>query len=173
MIGDNIKKLRLENGFTQAQLAQELSVSTQAVSKWENNLSTPDIYLLTPLARCLGVTVDFLLQDGAENAIPAPAENAETVLKTWIRLSDTPTVTYASLFLHNLSDKTVRAWEAKCFFYDKNERLIGSNTSSDEYEPGQSPLTPGRKHFVPVFPRSGECPLSRVDCVITKIVFED
>lgn len=60
-IGTNIKRLRLGKGLTQEQLAELLSVSSAAVSKWEAKSTYPDITLLFPLAQIFGVTIDELL----------------------------------------------------------------------------------------------------------------
>ena len=60
-LGRRIARLRLEHGMTQERLAGELGVTPQAVSKWENDLSAPDISLLPALARTFGVSVDQLL----------------------------------------------------------------------------------------------------------------
>ena len=60
-IGMNIKRLRLAKGLTQEQLAELLTVSTAAVSKWEAKKTYPDITMLFPLAEVFGVTVDELL----------------------------------------------------------------------------------------------------------------
>ena len=59
-IGLKIKSLRLKQGLTQEKLAERLNISSQAVSKWENNLSTPDIILLPELSIIFGVTIDEL-----------------------------------------------------------------------------------------------------------------
>jgi len=59
--GAIIKKLREEQKITQAQLAQMLSVSDKAVSKWETGRSYPDISLLEPLGAALGHSVTELL----------------------------------------------------------------------------------------------------------------
>lgn len=66
-IGLNIKSLRLAKSMTQEQLAQELGVSSQAVSKWENGVTMPDIQLLPELSVIFGVTIDalFTLSDEA------------------------------------------------------------------------------------------------------------
>jgi transcriptional regulator with XRE-family HTH domain len=63
-IGQNIARLRKEKGITQEQLAEICNVSPQAVSKWENDNSCPDVTLLKLLARTFGVSVDELLDDG-------------------------------------------------------------------------------------------------------------
>lgn len=60
-IGKRIAALRREKGLKQEELARTLDVSSQAVSKWENDQSCPDISLLPKLAKLLGVTVDTLL----------------------------------------------------------------------------------------------------------------
>ena len=60
-LGRRIARLRLAKTATQERLANELNVSPQAVSKWENDINYPDISLLPDLARFLGVSVDELL----------------------------------------------------------------------------------------------------------------
>ena len=60
-IGQRIQRLRKEKGLTQEQLASKITISPQAVSKWENDASYPDITLLIQLADILGITVDELL----------------------------------------------------------------------------------------------------------------
>lgn len=59
--GASIKELREQKRLTQADLAQMLSVSDKAVSKWETGKGYPDITLLEPLAQALGVSVAELL----------------------------------------------------------------------------------------------------------------
>ena len=64
-IAENIKRFRIAQGFTQSDLAAILSVSTQAVSRWENGQAFPDITLLPLLAKYLNVSIDDLMgQDG-------------------------------------------------------------------------------------------------------------
>ncbi len=57
----NIYTLRKKRGITQNELATELNVSFQAVSKWENGASLPDISLLPNIANALGCSIDMLL----------------------------------------------------------------------------------------------------------------
>ena len=56
-----LKELRIERKLTQADVANALGVTTQAVSKWESQYSLPDIAMLIPIADFYGVTVDYLL----------------------------------------------------------------------------------------------------------------
>ena len=60
-LGKRIKELRIENNLTQEELAEQLGVSFQAVSRWENDLTYPDITLLPILANMFDVTTDYLL----------------------------------------------------------------------------------------------------------------
>ena len=64
-IGENIRALRLQKGLTQEQVAQQLGVTYQAVSKWENDTNTPDIGLLPEIAALFGVTIDALFHQDA------------------------------------------------------------------------------------------------------------
>ena len=61
MIGERIKELRARKGATQETMANLLGVSPQAISKWEQNTTMPDISLLVPIADYFGVSVDYLL----------------------------------------------------------------------------------------------------------------
>lgn len=61
-LANKLKSLRKEKNISQEKLAQFLNVSYQAVSKWENGNSYPDISLLPDIARFFGITIDELLQ---------------------------------------------------------------------------------------------------------------
>lgn len=60
-IGEVIRKYRKELNLTQEEMAKRLGVTTPAVNKWENGNSYPDIMLLAPIARLLGIDLDTLL----------------------------------------------------------------------------------------------------------------
>ena len=60
-LGKRIMQHRKDMGLTQDQLAEKLGVTAQAVSKWENDLSCPDINMLPRLAEVFGTTTDALL----------------------------------------------------------------------------------------------------------------
>lgn len=59
-ISENIRKYRKIKGFTQEELAMQLGVTAQAVSRWESAAGMPDISLIVPIAQNLGVTTDTL-----------------------------------------------------------------------------------------------------------------
>ena len=67
-LGRRIAALRREKELKQDELAEKLGVSAQAVSKWENDQTCPDISLLPLLAKTLGVSVDELLSGKQESA---------------------------------------------------------------------------------------------------------
>ena len=76
--GDRISYLRKLKGLTQAQLAEKLGISAQAVSKWESGLSCPDIMMLVPLADIFNVSTDMLLGGGQLTGCEVtPGQNAE------------------------------------------------------------------------------------------------
>ena len=61
-LADKLKELRKSKNVSQEKFAEYLGVSYQAVSKWENGVTSPDILLLPDIARYYGITVDELLQ---------------------------------------------------------------------------------------------------------------
>ena len=86
-IGERITELRKMQNLSQGQLAQAMDVSRQAVSKWENDLSCPDITLLPQLARLFGVTTDELLgnQSQPETAL-LPEERRKPIKDMILRV---------------------------------------------------------------------------------------
>ena len=79
-LGKRISDLRRQKGLKQDDLAEKLNVSPQAVSKWENDQTCPDITLLPELAKILGVSVDELLS-GKKEEIPTVRMLAESERK--------------------------------------------------------------------------------------------
>jgi len=73
-LGSRIAEYRRAKGITQDQLAEYMGVSSQAVSKWENDLSCPDITLLPKLADYFGITIDKLLRGESSNTVQVVSE---------------------------------------------------------------------------------------------------
>ena len=65
-LGQVIRKYRKKKNLTQEEMAARLGVSAPAVNKWENGNSMPDIMMLAPIARLLGITTDELLSFSEE-----------------------------------------------------------------------------------------------------------
>ena len=59
--GNTIRQLRENRGLTQAELAEQIGVSSKTISKWETAKGLPDITLLQPLAQALGISVIELM----------------------------------------------------------------------------------------------------------------
>ena len=70
-IGERITELRKAASLSQGQLAQRMGVTRQAVSKWENDLSTPDPLRLIQLADALGTDSEYLAS-GQHATVPSP-----------------------------------------------------------------------------------------------------
>ena len=67
-LGERIAEKRKKKGLTQEELADKLGVSAQAVSKWENDISCPDIMTLPNLSDRLGISIDELLRGSKEES---------------------------------------------------------------------------------------------------------
>ena len=63
-LGESIRKLRKESGFTQEQLAEALGVSVSAVHKWESSKATPELAMLVDIAEFFETSVDAMLNYG-------------------------------------------------------------------------------------------------------------
>lgn len=73
-VSNRIKYYRKKNNLTQSQLAELISVSSQAISKWETGVGSPDISLIVPIAKALRISTDELLGYN---------ENMNTVKEEW------------------------------------------------------------------------------------------
>ena len=114
-IGQRISEKRKANGLTQEMLAEAMGVSGQAVSKWENDISCPDITLLPSLAKKLGITLDELLvgEEEAPRAEVIPPEERKDFNKMMLRIKvlsssgDKINITIPMLLLKSLMDMGV------------------------------------------------------------------
>ena len=66
ILADKIITLRKKNGWSQEELAEQVGVSRQAISKWESAQSVPDLDKILRMSEIFGVTTDFLLKDEME-----------------------------------------------------------------------------------------------------------
>lgn len=92
-LGKKIAQLRRGKAMTQDDLAAQLGVSSQAVSKWENDLSCPDIMLLPYLAEIFRVSIDELFSKEPKNVVVMVPEEErrdinEMVLKVNVNSKD-------------------------------------------------------------------------------------
>jgi len=85
MLGEKIHRLRKGKGLSQEELASQLNVSRQAISKWELGESVPDTENVVQLSKLFEVSTDFLLNDdyGSDTDIPAVRANGENLRKEY------------------------------------------------------------------------------------------
>ena len=74
ILADKIVQLRKKNGWSQEELAAQLNVSQQAVSKWEGAQSVPDLDRILQMSALFGVTTDYLLKDEMEAEEPSSGD---------------------------------------------------------------------------------------------------
>ncbi len=82
--GQIIKKLRRNADMTQEQLAEMLSISPQAVSRWETDAAMPDISLLRPISNIFGVTADELLEIDVSRINVAVESHKKTIAEAYV-----------------------------------------------------------------------------------------
>ena len=73
-LGQRIIRLRTERGMSQGDLADTLDISRQSVSKWENDISTPELDKLIRLAELFDLSMDALIL-GKNEPAPTPPQN--------------------------------------------------------------------------------------------------
>lgn len=71
MLSEKLYQLRKNSGLSQEQLAEQLNVSRQAISKWESGTAVPESEKLITISNYFGVSVDFLLKDDEEDKAKA------------------------------------------------------------------------------------------------------
>lgn len=85
ILGEKIASLRKRNHWSQEELAEQLGISRQSVSKWESGASIPDLDKILRLSTLFDVTTDYLLKDDMEEELPtelggSPAEDSIRVI---------------------------------------------------------------------------------------------
>lgn len=82
--GEKVQALRKENGWSQEQLASMITVSRQALSKWELGTAIPDTENIMQLSRLFGVSIDYLLYDEytSDNDVPIAKDIRSNISNT-------------------------------------------------------------------------------------------
>ena len=84
-LGTMIATLRKENGMTQLELAEKMGVTDKAVSKWERDLSCPDVSSIPKLAEIFSVSVDELMQVKEEGKEEAGQSKISEIVNTVVK----------------------------------------------------------------------------------------
>lgn len=82
ILGEKIALLRKKNNYSQEDLANELGISRQSVSKWESGNSIPDLDKIIKISSLFGVSTDYLLKDELEEATPSETDEMQEEGKT-------------------------------------------------------------------------------------------
>lgn len=86
--GQRFGRFRRAKGLTQEDVAEKLNISPQAVSKWENDLTSPDISVLAEISEMFGVTLDELLgKEVADHAKVLPPEERRDINKMMLKMT--------------------------------------------------------------------------------------
>lgn len=85
-LGTKISDLRKARKMTQDELADEMGVSSQAVSKWENDLSIPDLPILIQLAEYFHVTLDDLVREKEKTVELVAEEDRKNIENMFLRI---------------------------------------------------------------------------------------
>ncbi len=122
---EKLIQLRKANALTQEQLAEKLNVSRQAVSRWESGESAPDMYNLSAICRCFGVSSDYLINDDftSDEDIPIAQKKNDEI----------KSVRKEHKILHLIS--------AICFLFAALCSVLGIVTSTNEHQLAASCLS--------------------------------
>jgi transcriptional regulator with XRE-family HTH domain len=86
-LGQRLTELRKKKGWTQEELAKKLNVSPQAVSKWEKDVSFPDVTLLTTIAETFDTSIDYLLGHEKHPSVDVASKNKKDMDRMVFRIN--------------------------------------------------------------------------------------
>ena len=96
--GEKLQKLRKAKGWTQEDLAAQISISRQALSKWEQGTVIPDTENVLQISKIFGVSTDYLLNDDYESDADIPAVHASAATLEKNYKNKTQTIFGACIF---------------------------------------------------------------------------
>lgn len=127
MIGERLKELRKQNGYTQMTLAEKLSVSKGTVAMWETDRRMPDLRKLDELCRLLHVSLDYL---AGRSEIPFPRKSMLAGANSngrWAAASELTEILrmYASLDSYGKAavDALIRSERLRCLDQETLEKM--------------------------------------------------
>ena len=145
----NIKRLRLERNLTQEQLAAQLGVSAQAVSKWETSETYPDGSLLVPLARALETSLDTLFDNDAVSM----ADLSDRIISLILHTEEKARFDVIRDICWQIERGLFRCGMAIDTTYDPNEIRETENASYILNDNGFTHISNGKEPFFSVFPQ--------------------
>lgn len=131
-IGKKIRLLRLGKGLTQEQLADKLCVTAQSVSKWENDVTAPDIALLPQISVELGVTIDELFSITDEVRL-SRIENLLSTSGDNIVISERDFDSYRTFLIEHKDVPELRGRSLTALSWLYNQQSVGYRMSAAKY----------------------------------------
>lgn len=107
-LGTVLKEQRVKKGLNQKELADKLSISHQAISRWENNYSLPDIKTLIAISKLYNITLEQLVKPGEINFKDDKPRKHIYILITMV-----------------MSLLAILSSSSLLFFYDSNQQEVG------------------------------------------------
>ncbi|MDD3107561.1 MAG: helix-turn-helix transcriptional regulator, partial [Bacilli bacterium] len=161
IIGQRIKIAREERKFTQKQLAEKLSISFQAVSKWENGESFPDLGQLVALSELFKISLDQLIKENAkEQVVKKEYKFYETIKTDSIEISLLDfymfnTESTASLLITNKTNKNMSINPSAFALMGNDQEIIkpvkAISTTYNVVLDEDIAVSVGLKHEIPQF----------------------
>ena len=140
-IGNKIKQLRLRSSLTQEQLANRLGISAQAVSKWENGTTMPDITLLPHLSTEFGITIDELFDLSTEQKL----ERIEKRMDLEEEFTDTTFLEYEEYLKGLLGEDTDKQRVLSVLAHLYHHRMMSDSQKVSKYAREAITLAPEKK----------------------------
>ena len=129
LLSDNLKRLREEKGLTQSELAEELSVTPQSVSRWEKGLAYPDIEKLPQLSKLFDVTIDELMGNGKSKLHTITEELARVRSRLYENPEESVRKEYFELLEQSVNIGSNRFL---CEYYNASRKMKNDKIVSDE-----------------------------------------
>lgn len=126
-LGENIKEYRLKKGYTQEQLAYELGVSSQTVSRWETGATYPDILMLPVIAELFETTIDNLMGYAHE----CTTAEREAFFQSVSTLSTAEKIACHREILHQFPNDTILQFSLANLLYGLVKKQNDSNTEQE------------------------------------------
>ena len=155
MLGDNIRKYRKFNQMSQDELAEQLGVTRQSISLWENGQTQPSLDNIVALASLFGISTDNLLMDSEPASAPAVAANAvaERSYEYATELAPMPPKKKSYIWVICLSVIAVLVaaivlWQCGVFSSDSDDEPKAGDVAGKEEAPDMDDLYEYLKEFV-------------------------
>ena len=126
-IGEFIKKLRKDNNLTQAELADKLGVTYQAVSKWENGKNIPDIAILQEISKIFDVNVDEIISGEKSKKTTKKDHIALIVIFSLVFIA---LIVIIVLAMDKSTDPSISEIEARCEKFKVSGTLVYTEDKS-------------------------------------------